>query len=243
MTRHDVVAYYADERYLPRNARLVREALARGERVMVLGTAKTLDQLHELLGDDAPRVMWVDVTSAEGAAQAVPEGWLDEDDHEQEEVVDLQRLVRRGDGEPGGARVVRLHPDPADVMTVAFAATTDLQHVRTEVAAAATAAGLAEERVFDLALAVHELAVKSVLHGGGGGEVRCWREGAAFVCEITDAGVLEQLPTFPVPPAVDAETGRGLWLVDRLCDRVDVRASGTGTVVRVRVRLPAGRSG
>jgi anti-sigma regulatory factor (Ser/Thr protein kinase) len=33
-------------------------------------------------------------------------------------------------------------------------------------------------------------------------------------------------------------SGRGLWLVDQLCDRVQIRSSREGSAVRLEMRLP-----
>jgi hypothetical protein len=40
-------------------------------------------------------------------------------------------------------------------------------------------------------------------------------------------------------PATGLDCGRGLWLANQLCDLVQLRTSGTGTVVRTYVLLPA----
>jgi len=42
-----------------------------------------------------------------------------------------------------------------------------------------------------------------------------------------------------LPPPVDQYGGRGLWLVNQLCDLAQIRSSPDGTVVRVRMQLDA----
>ena len=49
-------------------------------------------------------------------------------------------------------------------------------------------AGLAEELVGDLVLAVHELAANAIAHGAGYGHLRLWHQPGTLSCEITDDG-------------------------------------------------------
>ena len=97
--------------------------------------------------------------------------------------------------------------------------------------------GVPVDRVADLALAVHELAANSVLHGGGHGVLRIWCESRALLCEVTDQGqVLDPLTgRHHVEP--EGSSGRGLWMVNHLCDLVQLRSSDAGTVVRVHTDL------
>jgi hypothetical protein len=41
-----------------------------------------------------------------------------------------------------------------------------------------------------------------------------------------------------VRPGTDACSGRGVWLVNQLCDLVQIRSAPGGSVVRVRKCLP-----
>ena len=84
-------------------------------------------------------------------------------------------------------------------------------------------------------LAVHELATNSVRHGGGHGTCRLWRDGTALVCEVSDHGWITDPMAGRRRPAADQPGGRGLWLVNQLCDAVELRSSPAGTVVRVRM--------
>src|SRR5205823_4205929 len=63
-----------------------------------------------------------------------------------------------------------------------------LYALRAAVAAHGSQAGLADGRVGDLVLAVHELAANAVRHGAGLGRVRIWNTGEALRCEVTDDG-------------------------------------------------------
>jgi anti-sigma regulatory factor (Ser/Thr protein kinase) len=93
----------------------------------------------------------------------------------------------------------------------------------------------------ELVLAVNELATNSIRYGGGQGKLLLWRETDALVCEIQDAGHIEDPLIGRTPPAPNQHTGRGLWLVHQLCDLVQIHSSPAGTAVRVHKRA-AGES-
>jgi anti-sigma regulatory factor (Ser/Thr protein kinase) len=109
--------------------------------------------------------------------------------------------------------------------------------VRELVTAQADHAGLAEEARNDLVLAVNELVTNSVQYGGGGGTLRIWSEHAALVCDVRDRGYIDDPLAGRIAPPLDQHGGRGLWLVNHLCDLVQIRSTPNGTVVRVRARL------
>jgi anti-sigma regulatory factor (Ser/Thr protein kinase) len=111
----------------------------------------------------------------------------------------------------------------------------DLMLVRQFVAAHARPAGFAGARLNDLVLAVHELATNSLRHAGGAGLLRVWETDSAFYCEIRDFGrIVDPLAGGEHPPEL-LSGGRGLWIVNHLCDLVQVRSSPAGTVVRVQM--------
>ena len=62
-----------------------------------------------------------------------------------------------------------------------------LSAVRRFVGAAAAEAGVDATRRSDVILAASELAANSIVHGGGTGEARVWREPGAFLCEVADS--------------------------------------------------------
>jgi anti-sigma regulatory factor (Ser/Thr protein kinase) len=125
----------------------------------------------------------------------------------------------------------------AAVEEMAFAGDT-LAQLRHAVATWAAAQGASDTDVEELVLAVDELAVNSVRHGGGGGgTLRRWREGDVLLCEVRDTGHIAQPLTGRVRPAPDACSGRGVWLVNHLCDLVQIRSAHAGSVVRVHKRM------
>jgi anti-sigma regulatory factor (Ser/Thr protein kinase) len=104
--------------------------------------------------------------------------------------------------------------------------------------------GLSDCRASEFVLAVDELATNSVRHGGGGGRMRIWPDAADLVGEIHDAGRIDQPLAGRVHPLRNDENGRGLWLVNQLCDLVETRSTPTGTVIRLRVsRCPGSVDG
>jgi anti-sigma regulatory factor (Ser/Thr protein kinase) len=99
--------------------------------------------------------------------------------------------------------------------------------------------GLGSDPTQELVLAVNELATNSVRYGGGKGRLLLWREHETLMCEIRDAGHLEDALIGRTRPTPDQHSGRGLWLVQELCDLVQIRSSAAGTAIRVHKRRAA----
>ena len=112
-----------------------------------------------------------------------------------------------------------------------------LRSIRDLAHTVARACGIAEGRAADLGLALHELGVNSVVHGAGGGTLRLWRTSDALVCEVTDVGIVADPLTGRFAPDTEEPDGRGLWMVNQLCDLVQLRSSAAGTTVRVHTWL------
>jgi anti-sigma regulatory factor (Ser/Thr protein kinase) len=110
-----------------------------------------------------------------------------------------------------------------------------LSRARRVVAALGETAGLDAARTGELVLAVNELATNSLRHGGGSGTLRLWRDTATIVCEVSDGGRIEAPLAGREVPDPDPESGRGLWLVNQLCDLVQIRSGPSGTTVRVHM--------
>ena len=99
----------------------------------------------------------------------------------------------------------------------------------------AEVAGLSEDQVEDLVLAVNELTTNSIEHAAGGGELLVWHEGSTVVCEVRDRGVLRDPMIGRVRPKPNARGGYGVVMVNLLCDLVRVHTDENGTAVRVHV--------
>ena len=86
-------------------------------------------------------------------------------------------------------------------------------------------------------LAVNELTANSIRYGGGSGRVLVWREDGAMLCEVEDSGRFSDPLVGRRRPEPNRITGRGLWLVNQLCDLVQIRSGPDRNVVRIRVDL------
>jgi anti-sigma regulatory factor (Ser/Thr protein kinase) len=115
----------------------------------------------------------------------------------------------------------------------------DLVAVRGLVHRHAEGAGLDSSKAADLVLAVNEVATNSLLHGGGKGTLRVWRDSSALTCEVRDSGRLHTALVDRERPTPDASGPRGLWLANQLCDLVQIRTFATGTAVRLHMWLKA----
>ena len=99
-------------------------------------------------------------------------------------------------------------------------------------------AALEADRITDLLIAATEAAANTLLHGGEPGVVRIWRGADELICEIADAGRLDDpLVGRRTPADARAEGGRGLWLINQLCDLVQVRPAVDGLTVRLHMHL------
>jgi anti-sigma regulatory factor (Ser/Thr protein kinase) len=112
-----------------------------------------------------------------------------------------------------------------------------LAQVRRRVENAAALVGLSPERVGDLVLAASELAANSVVHGGGTGVMRIWRDGERLVVEVEDRGLIEEPLVGRVRPVAPEQGGLGLWLANQLCDLVQIRSGRHGTTVRLHAAV------
>jgi anti-sigma regulatory factor (Ser/Thr protein kinase) len=113
----------------------------------------------------------------------------------------------------------------------------DLGVVRRFVSGGAQEALMDSKRARDLVLAVNELATNSLCHGGGTGTLRMWVEGGELLCEVRDRGHIADPLVGRIAPKPGQLSGRGLWVVSRLCDLVQIHSTPTGSVVRVHMRL------
>jgi anti-sigma regulatory factor (Ser/Thr protein kinase) len=126
-------------------------------------------------------------------------------------------------------------PEPVAVLAYRF---DTLSAVRTFVGGHGHVAGLDEDRVADLQIAVTELATNSIAHAGGAGVLRVWRTAEHLVCEIHDDGWLADPLAGRLTPATSGVGGRGLVIVQALCDLVRVHTTPAGTTVRLHMRRP-----
>lgn len=124
---------------------------------------------------------------------------------------------------------------PPRAEVIAYSEPAHLPVVRAFVHARARALGLAAEPSDLLTLAVSELVTNTLQHTTGGGEVRIWADEERLTCDVVDSGPMRTFGR--VMPAADAERGRGLAIVERLCDEVTAIAAQGCTVVRLRFAM------
>ncbi|MDY0814544.1 sensor histidine kinase [Kitasatospora purpeofusca] len=184
-------------------------------------------------------------------ARSSPAWWLlcpyDTGSVDPEALVSARRchplLITAGQHGPNGAFVDgpyqadRLTGPPAAHEILSFGPG-DLGSVRTLVAGLARRHGLDAARTLDLTLAAGEVATNSLQHGGGSGTVRTWAEDGTLVCDFHDSGHLTDPLAGRVRPAHARPGGRGLWLVQQVCDTVQISSTPwDGTTVRLHMAV------
>lgn len=126
-------------------------------------------------------------------------------------------------------------PEPAVETDELSFDVTMLDVVRRFVERHAADAGWGEMRSQELTLAANELATNSVRYGGGGGSMRIWGTPDAMWCEVRDRGLIDQPLAGRERPRLGQIGGYGLWVVNQLCDLVQIRTFESGSVVRIRM--------
>lgn len=300
---HQALLHASDEGFLAGTVPFIRDGLAADEPVAVAVGPEKADALRARLGDDAARVLLLDMRRlgrnpariipvwrdfvtriedgrpARGVGQPV---WPGRSEAELTECRHHESLLNRAfDGGPawwllcpydtedlGPSEIEaarRSHPviadgqggRPSDGYREALASASlqdplpspparagersfsidDLKVVRDLVAERALAAGLDPRRVPDLVLAVNELATNSVRHAGGQGTLLVWETEHELVCEVRDGGRIDEPLVGRRRPDPTEAAGRGLWLVNQVCDLVQLRSFTSGNVVRLNMRL------
>ncbi len=112
---------------------------------------------------------------------------------------------------------------------------TTLGELRRTVGRLGAKAGLDAERIDDLVYAVNEVVTNSICHGEGRARVLVWFDATGVWCEVHDRGRITDPLVGRIAPRPGQASRRGLWLVNQLCDLVQVRSSSSGTFVRMFV--------
>jgi anti-sigma regulatory factor (Ser/Thr protein kinase) len=126
-----------------------------------------------------------------------------------------------------------LDPPPAEAEV--FPYDTDLASVRRLVAGHARRAGLTADRTIDLVLAVNEIAANTISHTTGSGTLQIWHTPEEIACHMHDQGEITDPLAGRVRHGPD-DRGHGLWLVNQVCDLVELRTGPAGTTVRMHMR-------
>jgi anti-sigma regulatory factor (Ser/Thr protein kinase) len=126
-----------------------------------------------------------------------------------------------------------LEPPPAGAEELSYE--TDLVPVRRLVERHARRVGLSTERTVDLVLAANELAANTISHTSGGGVIHVWHTAGEILCQVHDTGRITDPMAGRIRHGPDGR-GHGLWLVNQVCDLVELRSGDAGTTVRLRMR-------
>jgi anti-sigma regulatory factor (Ser/Thr protein kinase) len=137
--------------------------------------------------------------------------------------------------EPAGHVAAFAEPlrDPGDAVLSGRFGAEDLAAIRRTVGQWARSCGLPADRIEVLRLVASELATNSIRHGGGAGTLALWLEDGAALVQFTDTGTVADPLIGRLHPPAGSDADRGLYLVNQLCDLVQVRSSEEGTTVRV----------
>ena len=125
-------------------------------------------------------------------------------------------------------------PEPATGTEELVVNVHGLRDARRLVRRRAEAAGLAG-REDDFVLAVNEVLSNSLHHAEESGLLRIWDEPDGLICEVRDGGQIMQPLIGREEPALGQLGGHGIWLVNLVCDLVQVRSSPEGSTVRMKM--------
>jgi anti-sigma regulatory factor (Ser/Thr protein kinase) len=153
----------------------------------------------------------------------------------QRELAGQEALPRQPVSRPDGDDLLPA-PVPDDPMSYSY--TTDLAAIRAVVHRYAIEAGLTEARAIDLTLAASEVAANTVKHAKSPGSLKIWYDAKEIVCQIHDEGVITDLLAGRRQPSLDALGGHGLWIVNQVCDQVEIQSDETGTTIRLHMNRP-----
>ncbi len=115
----------------------------------------------------------------------------------------------------------------------------DLHSLRDAVAGDTVAQELDLERRSDLVFATSEAAGNALKHGDGTGTVRLWSDGDEVVSEVATHSSVTDLLAGRRRPDWNAGDGRGLWLINQICDLVELRSNEQSTVLRMHLHVAA----
>jgi anti-sigma regulatory factor (Ser/Thr protein kinase) len=132
-----------------------------------------------------------------------------------------------------------LAPVPAGAHTVSYHL--GLRELRLLIADYAQRAGLPRPKAVDFVLAASEVAANTLRHTCAGGTLSLWQADGELICQLHDSGHIGDPLAGRRSPNRDHPGGQGLWLVNQVCDLVELRTGPEGTVVRLHMRLGTGR--
>jgi anti-sigma regulatory factor (Ser/Thr protein kinase) len=127
-----------------------------------------------------------------------------------------------------------LPPPPATAESLTY--DTDLAPVRRLVERQASRTPLGAERVADLILAASEVAANTLGHARSAGTFQVWHDEREIVCQAHDQGWITDPLAGRVRRGPDSR-GHGLYVVNHVCDLVELRTGPAGTTIRMHMGL------
>jgi anti-sigma regulatory factor (Ser/Thr protein kinase) len=127
-----------------------------------------------------------------------------------------------------------LPPPPPGVESITYRS--DLRAARAMVMSYASRAGATEDTIADLVLAVGEIAANTLRHTDGSGTLHIWHTAEEILCQVDDQGLIADPLVGRLRPAPGAPGGHGMWLVNQICDLVELRSGPAGTSIRLHMR-------
>jgi anti-sigma regulatory factor (Ser/Thr protein kinase) len=82
------------------------------------------------------------------------------------------------------------------------------------------------------------VAANTVKHARSPGSLKIWYDAREIVCQIHDEGVITDPMAGRRVPSLDAQGGHGLWIVNQVCDQVELQSDENGTTIRLHMLLP-----
>ncbi|GAA4910839.1 anti-sigma regulatory factor (Ser/Thr protein kinase) [Actinomycetospora succinea] len=124
--------------------------------------------------------------------------------------------------------------------TTAFDGVAALRDIRRETHRRGEEAGLDDDQVDGLVLAVGELVSNSIEHGPGHGTLSWWSRPGRLIAQISDPGRMTTTTPGLRCPETRSVRGRGVWLARQLTDVLHLWTGAAGTHVRLEIGDSAG---
>lgn len=225
------------DRHLGRRARIITESVWSGRSPAQMREAARNDALVDLALADLTATLICPFSAIDLPESALSDATRAHQWQLQQGAVRANSKYSALDNAPASIGVP-LAPVPPEADTVQY--TTDLRPVRAMVAAACHRAGLSVMQTTDMTLAVSEIAANTLRHTNAGGVTQAWQCDGELICQISDTGHITDPLAGVRKPATGQLGGLGLWLVNQICDLVELRTSDTGTVIRLHIRVQRG---
>jgi anti-sigma regulatory factor (Ser/Thr protein kinase) len=127
---------------------------------------------------------------------------------------------------------------PADAQILGYE--TSLRQVRDLVTSHGAALGMAADQVTNLVIAAGEITANTLRHTSAGGRFWVWHTSREIICQIQDQGWIAD-PLAGRQRRSPEDSGHGLWVVNQVCDLVEIRTSeAAGTIIRLHMRREGG---